>query len=364
MKRENILSVIFLCIFLMILILPHFLDPLLSDFLVYGTSAENRNKTSFPKKIKYRKLAKITEEYYNDRMPFRNIFIKWSQNIHDVCFPFFLGQVIEGKNGFLFYNPPTRENSLSQYKGKLAFRTYNLKKAAAYFQKIHESLKEINLDLYIVIPPNKLQVYPDKLPVRRKFSPGLQPQNQLKEYLQSHHPEINFYLLCDELLKARTKCPFPLYYPEDTHWNNLGAYVGTRFLIRTIAPECQWPEIDQLKIIDLSSNEPQDLWPMMGKKAPPPKKEKGLDFKNIPRYFKYEERNVATYFVTKNPQASDRRKVLIFRDSFAFNMQPYLSAYFAEVHYIWEEFSLAKTKEINPDLVIIECVARVVPHFK
>ena len=64
--------------------------------------------------------------------------------------------------------------------------------------------------------------------------------------------------------------------------------------------------------------------------------------------------------VSINPNAPDKRKVLIFRDSFTINMQPYLSNHFREVHYIWtHQISPKVINDIKPDIVIVEYVARL-----
>ena len=64
-----------------------------------------------------------------------------------------------------------------------------------------------------------------------------------------------------------------------------------------------------------------------------------------------------------NPTAPDKRKVWVFRDSFAEAMEPYISSTFRSVDYFWSvpirriQFEFAKDR---PDIVIFQTVERAI----
>ena len=109
---KKISSIIIVGIFFCVLLLPHVADRLVK--IEHSAIDENRNLTPFPTKIKYRNIAKQLEEYYNDRIPFRTILLKGCRDLQSKLFAFTPGNVLPGKNDFLFFRKPGWEDPLEE----------------------------------------------------------------------------------------------------------------------------------------------------------------------------------------------------------------------------------------------------------
>ena len=88
---------------------------------------------------------------------------------------------------------------------------------------------------------------------------------------------------------------------------------------------------------------------------------KNITYKNIQlknQNFKYVKNEGVNGVIT---MSNKPYKVLVFRDSFANAITPYLSETFGEVEYIWN-YNLNnfqdKIKEFKPDIIIVEMVER------
>jgi len=64
--------------------------------------------------------------------------------------------------------------------------------------------------------------------------------------------------------------------------------------------------------------------------------------------------------ITKNEFCGNKKRVLIFRDSFTTNMVYYFSSTFYEVTYIWTSYDKEIVNKIQPEIVISCPVERLV----
>ena len=352
--KKNHAAIALIAIFWALLLLPQvfrFLDQNPSD-----VAAENRNISRFPR-LKWSRFATGFEAYYNDRIPFRSKLLNCCRVIQNSLFSFPLGAVIPGKEDFSFYSPKNERNSILQYRGKIRFTAYELATHRTWLEKLHRILKEKNIEFLLVVAPDKIQVYPEHLPERRRFKQSADaPFVQFREYMQKHNSPVPRLYLLDELLKAKEFYGNDLYYRNDSHWNRVGGYIGAAAIIRRLSPGAKLAAPGEFKVLTESTAiEPSDMKAQL----------LHADFmKDHPD--KYPDvpaaalAPAASYHVSRNPAAPDKRKVLIFRDSFTINMSPWLSLYFAEVHYVWSpRISLAKINEIKPDIVVAEYLSRL-----
>lgn len=157
-----------------------------------------------------------------------------------------------------------------------------------------------------------------------------------------------------------------LYYKNDTHWNQFGAYVGYRALMDVIQKD--FPKLQILNLTDFDktprTNARGDLSQMLN--LPATKYEEDtyitLNLKRKPsyKYIKNEgPKGVATSSIRKLP------RTLVFRDSFFTSLEPYVSESLGDTEYIWtpKYKDLNKIIEYKPDIVIIEVVERSIPNL-
>ncbi len=359
MNKHSYSQAAIIGIFFAILLLPQVIQ--LGFASRQDTTEENRNLTAFPQKLHWRKLARGLEEYYNDRIPFRNEMLKGCGIIQKELFPFTLGNIILGENDFCFYAPKSQENTLLQYNGTLRMPYYKRERNRKFLEKLYRKLSSENIGFLLVVAPDKIQIYPEYLPERRKYQPASNaPSEQLRKHLQEFNSPVPVIFLKDTLLYAKKFYGDNLFYRADTHWNPVGGYLGAREIIRHFSPDEKLPAIGEFQIRFGSTPEPDDMKNQLLHKnsfsdTVYMTKEPAVD-----KFAGKIEIVGPGHLKTVNPSARDHRKLLLYRDSFTNNMIPYLSNHFAEVHYVWtHKVSLGQIAEISPDILVLEYVSRI-----
>ena len=96
----------------------------------------------------------------------------------------------------------------------------------------------------VVIAPNKMTVYPEKLPAKRNFKRADQIRaERFVAYAKQHVPELQIKFLEDPLREAKAKVEYPLFFREDTHWNPLAGYISAREILKMIPNGKQLPPL-------------------------------------------------------------------------------------------------------------------------
>ena len=181
------------------------------------------NIMAYPKKF---------EAYFNDHLPFRLPLVQTCSEIEYYIFHTPINnRVIVGKDGWLFYSERTDGDSIGCYKGTLLFSQEQLESIAANLVESKKQLNKKDIEFALFIPPNKERVYSDKMP--DYFGEPAEPNRvgQLVEYLRNH-TDLTVIYPYETLMDARSKTPqLEVYWQTDTHWNELGAYIGARELL-------------------------------------------------------------------------------------------------------------------------------------
>ncbi len=354
-KRKQLVTTL---IFFALLLLPQPVQYLFKS--ERSTAAENRNPAPFPRTFKWRKIAPELEEFYNDRIPFRSQLLGYCGSIQKELFPFTLGSVIPGKNGFCFYVPRSQENTYLQYTGKLHLPYYELENNRRFLEELHRKLSQKNIDFLLVIAPDKIQIYPEYLPERRRVQPSPSaPAEKFRRHLDKMGSPVPRLFLKKTLLAGK-KFSNNLFYRADTHWSRVGGYLGAREIISHFTQgRTPLPKAGEFMICSMGDDyEPDDMKNQLLHRGMFQKYRECIPV--VPRFKGKVETVSPGYLRTRNPEAPDKRKLLLYRDSFTINMIPYLSHYFAEVHYLWtHKVNMAQIEQISPDAVILEYVSRL-----
>ena len=349
-----------------VLILPQLISP----FIRWDRDsfkAENRNITPFPNEFKWHKIAAQLEEYYNDRIPFRQWVVPVTRRIQSTLFPDSSDLSIVGRDGFLFFTEPNgRGCTYLQYIGKYSdpITRHDRDKMLGYMLKAQMHSEKNNAQFLMVIMPNKINVYPDKLPEKRAYRQQGFLAEELEAAGRSSEPKLNFLNLQKALTDCRGKVSYPLYFAQDTHWNYAGAYCGMKAIIDRLG--LKWPETWPL---------PENASPIttecqLDPKGLIPRAPSGTPIRWEPDYkIVIPTQGVKRtdidkgYFITENSNAFDQREVLVFRDSFFDALWYYFGAYFRKVHFVRSEYNATVVEAIKPQLVIFNRIARVLPYF-
>ena len=93
-------------------------------------------------------------------------------------------------------------------------------------------LNEKDIDFYILVAPNKENVYSNYL--ENKITRSNRKNSRTEELIEylSKNSQLNIIYPKEILVKNRKK--YNTYYKYDTHWNDYGAYLGTVELMKQI----------------------------------------------------------------------------------------------------------------------------------
>ena len=240
MKRLGHLCVI--CLFLAFIYLPPVLSVLIKDRAV--SLAEKRRLARRPHlEFTLSSLARFPKQleiYYKDHFGLREQLIQ----LHNKFYFYILRKsplpgVTVGQDNWLFYNG---DGALADFFGLPAYPEAQYETWKRLLEDREEWLGDLGIRYLCVVAPNKMMVYPEKLPPRVRERAGTTQLGALADYLARHARLSGFVDLRGELLAAKQRGP--LYYRLDTHWNADGALVGYGAIISRIR---QWfPQVEPL----------------------------------------------------------------------------------------------------------------------
>jgi alginate O-acetyltransferase complex protein AlgJ len=140
------------------------------------------------------------------------------------------GKVIEGKDGWLFLANDTNR-VLDQHTGAVRLNKRQLEQWRGTLEDRAAWFAERDIAHQFVIAPNTHSIYPEYLPDGFPLSEE-RPVRQLLEHLRDAGPTIEPLYPLDELKSA--KAVRPVCLSVDAHWNDWGAYVTYRLIMRRL----------------------------------------------------------------------------------------------------------------------------------
>lgn len=260
-----------------------------------------------------------------------------------------------GKDDWAFYKG---DNSVSNYQNATLLSQDELEKITANLNDIQNFAKQNNQRFVFLIGPDKNKAYGEFFSEKyKKQRPDSESRTvQLLNYLKLHSDVRAVYPL-DVINAGKDKGL--LYYKDDTHWNDLGAYLAYREMMRAIG--ISPAEVDfQLRIREGNG----DIASMIRLKKSVYSR---IEYPTIATQTvgKCEdiskETNDKMTFLCTNPAGTG--KAIVFRDSFTTAVQPYLAATFKETKLYWHYYikDIAPSELKQYDVIILETVERAVP---
>jgi alginate O-acetyltransferase complex protein AlgJ len=266
--------------------------------------------------------------------------------------------VVRGRDGWLFY---AEDGAMDDYATAQPLTHTELELWRTALQGMHDWLRERGVAYVFVISPDKHQIYPELMPATiRGTAHGR--IDQLVDYL-SARSTVPVLDLRPVLRDAKTR--ERVYHRTDTHWNDRGAHLAYQAIMSALSRS-----IPALAPRDRSRFQPRDV------------RRPGLDLAGMlgmtrilteddltlvpldPRTARIVEpqnpgtRGLEPRLVTERAQAGGL-KAVVFRDSFAAALIPFVSEHFSRVVYLWQyHVEPSVIVEEKPDVVIQEMVGR------
>lgn len=296
------------------------------------SALENRNLAKRPKfslkSFMEGEYIKGYEEYINDNFLFRDGWISLKALSED-----FLGKkennnIIYGKEGYMF------EKTLS-------YKEDRFKNNIDSLNKFIDSYKG-RVTTFMV--PNSYTIYKEYLPFGLEL---LDQEKLIEEVYKGSKKDLNIDLV--KLFKENKKDY--IYYKTDHHWTTYGAYLGYSSYINLLGEK-------EINLKSLKENKIDNFYGTYFSKSKNVFSKGDFltyydinnismniyeeEFNSLYDYEKLEERDKYSFFLRgnngltliKNNNIKEDKKLLIFKDSFANSMIPFLAMHFKEIHVI------------------------------
>lgn len=346
-------------IFLLFLILPVVTFPFVKGHI----DSANHEKRKFAErpKLAWNTLTSFPEQfdtYFSDHLPYKNQLVMVNNLKNEVlgtgttAIEYLSVSVIRGKEKWLFYNGVSEdEESMKDYLCNNLYTEKQLKKIAKRYVKLQKKLEEMGIELVVLYAANKEQVYPEYMPSTIVPLSSYSRTDQLVDYIHEH-TDVPLLYTKEALLKEKEK--HQVFYKYDTHWNNLGGFVGGQLLNEYFHGE--YVSLDEVSYSAVSENESGDLADLLSMR-------KIYNDDTVWQIDDYKEEvtehlsdEESAYEFTSD--AKDKRSVLVVKDSFGYAMMK-MAKDFAKVTFlknteVFKEYCEEKT----PDILLVEIVER------
>lgn len=351
-----------------ILLLTAFLVIICSSGIIWTFTKQYMDTKNY----EYRKLAEKPElslesyagfsnqytAYFNDHLPFRNELITLNSAIDYYGFDRSSStHVALGGDRFLFFTYKKNGDPIGCYQGTNLYSEETLKELADNCVRQRDFIESQGREFVILIIPNKERVYSEYMPARYGAPAEQYRALQVYSYLKEN-TDVRVLYIYDEIMEAKKKTDLPLWYRNDTHWNKIGAYIGSRALLKELGIEIpditeEGMEITPGKIHTGDLSRSLHLTRQLDS-YDPTYTVTGYDEHNMVRTV-----NEQTNEPVCNATNADPRRLYVIRDSFGPAMVPYIGSQFSETDIIrYNDYTYDNLARLDPDIVVLETIER------
>lgn len=362
---RKISNIIMIIAFLLVLTVPTIWFWEIKDTIPPDTS-ENRKLAEKPK-FDINTLDNYSDDYeayYNDNLPFRS-FIRntWTNFNFFVLGESTTNQVLVGKNdgdlssSWLFYQENYDGNPIKETQGVYKFTEDEVLNIGKTINTNVKELKTRNIDLYYAFIPNKANLYREKLPDNITiFDPSTRVDKLYKVLKQTIEAKDNLMYLKEDLEKS--KDIGQLYFKQDTHWNDLGAFIGFETITKKVSKDSG---IDYTYEVKFSEEEfvDKDLSQMSGIKGtlkdttPTITYLSDVEFKGM--VLETENQIV----ITECEDAKVKKTIMVIGDSFRTPMIPYFAKNYQKVIFLHRcDYGSYMLDAYAPDIIVCQFLER------
>lgn len=277
--------------------------------------------------------------YFEDHFAYRNELVSINAELRATLLGVSAADtVVVGTDGWLYYS-----GTLSDYCGTDLLSDRGID-SIVYNISLMEGYVEANGATFVLaFAPNKNSLYADNMPYY--YTQGSTRNLTLLEAALTASG-VNFTSLYD-LLSAEDEV---LYYLRDSHWNTMGAYLASQWLLEDAGATQALSLIEDLEY-EVVDNYIGDLNSMLFPTTSEPEKDYSFDESLNWEYLEGED--VEDDWIVTTGEGEET--LLMYRDSFANNMIPFLAtafdtAYFSKL----VPYDLTEVALYDADVVIIE----------
>lgn len=307
-------------------------------------------------------LPKDTDEWFDDHLGFRQQLIHSHARLMIRLFGKSPSEkLILGRKGWLYFGD---KNAIDHYRGVAPLSDFELSRWQRVLEKRRNALAQRGIPYLLVLVPDKNLVYPEYMPENLPRATSLHPLDQLARHM-GEHSDVEVLDLRQALEEA--KSDRRLFHRTDSHWNDEGAFVAYSAMLHRLSqmlpvladqprPEMERkkteePGLGLARIVGMAYEFPEEVTTVQ---AVSPRSRIARKYRS-----RYEERLERLQPVAHGVEGSNYPRAVMFRDSFANTLIPYLSEHFERILYVWDrDVDVALVDIEKPDIVIQEIVGR------
>ena len=358
MKRKKISELITVTVFIIVLLLPGAIMGINSVFHI--EIGKNRHKITAQPVLTVSNISAYPEMYeswINNNHPFHDdLKTVWTKiNYHLFRNSGSAGVVVGKTNGedketWLFYSDDTDQNPIKDAQGVSTFKNSVKNCMVNNASKYTKLLEDKGISAYYLVIPNKENIYREMLPDYIEIKSNKSRFDGIVDRLRDGG--VNVIYLKDKLLDAKETGQ--LYYAQDTHWNDYGAYVGFNVIMKSVEPSFKLPnaEVAFNKIqIDRDLTGPIGLY--------------GYYIDNIPTVEYLPDNSYTTIIkddakiVTENNGAPIQKTIMIVGDSYRQNLPQFFAKTYRKTVFVdRRKYKPEMIDEFKPDTFIALFVER------
>ncbi len=298
-------------------------------------------------------------QYFQYHFGFRRNLIRWHTKLVGEALGKSSSQrVIEGKDGWLFLG---ESGTIEDYRGLLPFTDSQLRRWQAALEDRRNWLGGRGIHYLFVVCPDKHTVYPEYMPDRINRVRTRTRLDQLVQHMKEHSDlEILDLRPALAAVKSNRLC----YQPQETHWNGVGAFIGYQQIAQCL--HAWYPDLRPIDLNDCEvfrqENAQTDLLRLQGKDDCTTFTDSVRLVNGFVAQLRKDpnDRGGKVRELTRSTRPDGQvGKLLMFHDSFAPPLMPFLAEHFREGLYIWSKDDSLLPQEamdFKPDVVIEEIV--------
>ena len=328
-----------------------------------SATAENRTLAPFPRLgttwASWRSLPDAFTRYFEDNFAFRPLLVRWQALVRVKALDVSPSpSVVKGRNGWWFY---ADDGAMDDYARSRPFTPAELDAWRRTLQDARDWLHARGIAYLFVLAPDKHHVYPEQMPATIRAATQSR-MDQLAADL-AEHSTVSVLDLRPALRQAKSS--ERIYHRTDTHWNDRGAYIAYTQILSSLsstlpalrahprttfeAHHFRRDGLDLARMLGLSAALDEDDLTLQPRR---PRAARVVEPRRPDPY------GIEARLVTSLADSSQPRAV-IFRDSFASALIPFLSEHFSRAVYLWQyNVDPEVIAREQPDVVIHELVGR------
>jgi alginate O-acetyltransferase complex protein AlgJ len=320
---------------------------------------EQRARVTRPSLREGARFPDLFDAYFRDNFGWRDRIIRWHHLFKYRALGVSpVGDVIVGRDGWLFYSNPTDGLDIRNFSGHWPHDAGAVDGWLRGQEGRRQQYARLGARYLIAVAPDKQSLYPGFVPFRYgPPAPGV--MGELLARLSSY-PDLPLLDLRPALRDAGGE----LYYKGDTHWNARGAFTAASLIADRLRRDL--PAVGAIReseyAVEESVREAGDLTNMMGLGLPA--NDRAFAFRRRSGGAR-EIQSDALHRVFAQP-GSGLPKAVLLGDSFGEALAPLLADAFSRLHYYRSSAggpNPALIVEEKPDVVILISAERYLPHL-